>query len=674
MRLDVVRLLYGMRRKLGRRGEAALTRTLGAPRSWHLVPHLSPDRFLAEMSRRDVRHAVVRRAADAGGLELLVEDDQLSQLDDCITRWPVGEPIRIYSVGGRANYSFWTQEPSGVFQSIALLPPWLGAQLIARAVPGHDGARVLTPDDAFCLLAYRTAYLEPDSWDQGESVRDWQMAKDRQAELRRLAASAGRAWDGPFSPLELDLLLEREGWRPPHDLLERAASWMPWIQETLPTADARADPAGLSLFFIRERAAHAGLAAMLVESLQDSGFEPLLVATLDPAQSEQAATILRGGNWGSGPYLRSGGPPAVIVVTLDLLPLAPGVGHRAAHPALDNAKIVMAKTAARNLVNAALPDAERYNALHSTDTAAQAWRIVRQLLGSHEPALRDTVERMRREFATDGAIEDLTRHGRRAKVELIEFEGQRAIRKTFKSTALWFMEREIEVMQALGPVRPEMPRLLARSPNSITIEYVGPGEPLPRLRAGKPRPLPLAHVRQIADFIKASVAHGFDPLDLRAPGNMIFTEAGLKVIDFELWRRHDPDRPAHRCFGLCGVPPGDEGRPRGIRFISRTYQEAWFPYTLLSLNSFLYDPAWLQQVKRGANFTASYWRWRSRALARGAARHAVALIRRQTRQLGYSSSTYQPQSRPTRAILDPATDKTNRSDTRSIEVRSPSTI
>jgi hypothetical protein len=418
---------------------------------------------------------------------------------------------------------------------------------------------------------------------------------------------------------------------------------------------------------------NAGHATMLVESLQDSGFEPLLMARLDPAQSEQAATILRGGNWGSGPFQLSGGPPAMILVALDLLPLAPGIKHRAAHPALDNAKIVMAKVAARNLGNAALPKAEHYNSLHSTDSSAQAWHLVRQLLGNHEQALRDAAEQMQHDFATDGAIEDLTRHGRRAKVELIEFDGQRAIRKTFKSTALRFMEREIEVMEALA-ARPEIPRLLARGHNCIVIEHVGPGEPLPRRPAGKPRPLPLAQVRQVADFIKASVALGFDPLDLRAPGNMIFTETGMKIIDFELWRRHDPDVPADHCFGLCGVPPGDAGRPRGIAFISRPYRDAWFPYTLLPLNSFLYDPAWLQQMKRGANFATAYWQWSSRGLIRRAARHTAALIRRLTQSRGSKAYQQQPQARPVRPTIDPPTDKIIRSDPRAIKVRSASTI
>jgi hypothetical protein len=399
--------------------------------------------------------------------------------------------------------------------------------------------------------------------------------------------------------------------------------------ETLPPVDAGADPLGLSLFFIRERAAHAGLAAMLVDSLQDSGFEPLLVATLDPAQSEQAATILRGGNWGSGPYLRSGGPPAVIVVTLDLLPLAPGVGHRAAHPALDNAKIVMAKTAARNLVNAGLPKAERYNALHSIDNAAQAWRIVRELLASHEQALRDTVERMRREFATDGAIEDLTRHGRRAKVELIEFEGQRAIRKTFKSTALRFMEREIEVMQALGPVRQEIPRLLARSPNSITIEYVGGGAvPPPKRRGLRPRPLPLAQVRQLADFIKASVAHGFDPVDLRADGNVIYIPGSLKLIDFEFWQPCNAATPPERSACLAGAGTLDRSQlPQATRRSLSPYPIGWYPSTLLSVNSFLYDPPWLQQLKRGAGFLLMTGRWLAVASVRRLGRIAATCAR-----------------------------------------------
>jgi hypothetical protein len=379
----------------------------------------------------------------------------------------------------------------------------------------------------------------------------------------------------------------------------------------LPPADAGSDPPGLCLFFIREEAVNAGLATMLVESLQDSGFELLLMAKLDPAQSEQTASLLRSGNWSSGPFLISDGPPAMILVTLDLLPMSPGARHQAARSALDNAKIVMAKAAARNLVNAASPEAERYNALHSTDNAAQAWRIVRQLLGSQEQAMRDTVERMQRDFATDGGLADLTRHGRRAKVELIEFDGQRAIRKTFKSTALRFMEREIEVMQALSAVRPEIPRLLARSHNSIVIEHVGGGAvPPPKRKGLRPRPLPLARVRQLADFIKASLAHGFDPVDLRADGNVIYIPGDLKLIDFEFWQPCSAvTRPEHSAC-LAGAGSSDPGqRPQATRRSLNPYPIGWYPFTLLSLNSFLYDPPWLQHVKRGVGLVLVTGRW-----------------------------------------------------------------
>jgi hypothetical protein len=224
---------------------------------------------------------------------------------------------------------------------------------------------------------------------------------------------------------------------------------------------------------------------------------------------------------------------------------------------------------------------------------------------------------MRGDFATAGAIRDLTREGRRAKVELIEFKGEMAIRKTYRASALSYMEREIEVLERMGPLRPELPRLLSRGANHIILDFVGPGRNLDLEHGGgRPKALPLGVVRHLSGFIRDCIAQGFDPIDIRAPGNVMETSEGLKVIDFELWRRCPPGTRPEDALCLVGVPQGDTGRPRGVPAFSKSYEEAWYPITLLSLESFLHDPAWLQRLKRGANLARSWARRGARALGR----------------------------------------------------------
>ncbi len=90
----------------------------------------------------------------------------------------------------------------------------------------------------------------------------------------------------------------------------------------------------------------------------------------------------------------------------------------------------------------------------------------------------------------------------------------------------------------------------------------------------------------------------------------------MKVIDFELWRHCAPGTRPEDALCLLGVPPGDTERPRGVPAFSKSYRAAWYPLTLLSLESFLYDPAWLQRLKRAANLVRTWSRRGSRALGR----------------------------------------------------------
>ena len=366
------------------------------------------------------------------------------------------------------------------------------------------------------------------------------------------------------------------------------------------------EPPGIAVFIIAAKALEASLKSTLVELLEDQGHEALLVADLD---AEQAA--------GAAHLFQSTERPGAAIVAIDLLPMGFEDDRQRKYRGFDNPKIPKALERARHLMRTLVPPSERFDPVASTRNSDQAWHGVRQLFADRESELRAKADRLRKDFTTVEAIEDLTREGRRAKVELIEFDGELAIRKTYRASALRYMEREIEVLEHLAPIRPEVPKLLRQGENFVIMSFVGRGRNLElEHRGGRPTPLPLNLVRTLADFIKDCVAGGFDPIDIRASGNVIETDTGLKVIDFELWRHCVPGTRPENALCLTGVPATDTERPRGVPAFSKPYSSAWYPLTLLSLESFLYDPAWLQRLKRASNL-ARIWSHRgARALGR----------------------------------------------------------
>src|SRR5207253_7654546 len=83
----------------------------------------------------------------------------------------------------------------------------------------------------------------------------------------------------------------------------------------------------------------------------------------------------RGGNWSTGPYAFPGGPPAVCVVAYDRHPIKLNRKQRKRFPQRTNGRIFV-KEKIRDAVLAFIPPNELFNALHSSDHAAEAWHLV----------------------------------------------------------------------------------------------------------------------------------------------------------------------------------------------------------------------------------------------------------------------------------------------------------
>jgi hypothetical protein len=148
------------------------------------------------------------------------------------------------------------------------------------------------------------------------------------------------------------------------------------------------------------------------------------------------------------------------------------------------------------------------------------------------------------------------------------------------------------------------------------MEYIEEADQLPLPRG--PALLPLRQVRQLAAFIRECVGHGFDPIDLKPRGgNALYTRSGVKIIDYEFWRRCDPSTPPEQSYCLSGLPADyDDDRPWGLIFPFEPYPLKWRRVVGLSPKSFLYDPPWLQQLKRLPWLVRAFFGRHGRAMAR----------------------------------------------------------
>lgn len=242
--------------------------------------------------------------------------------------------------------------------------------------------------------------------------------------------------------------------------------------------------------------------------------------------------------------------------------------------------------------------------LRVTADCALAGTLAAELLSPDEwDRLDAEIAERRAEMATDvPVLADLSRFKYRAKVELVSWNGQKAVKKTFRRTGLDAMARELAFHDDVAPHSVVPARVLDRTPNAILFEHIENSLRVRRLMGLRvPIPLPLTQVRELADFARLVATRGWDPIDLTPRDNVLIdAKTGhLRAIDFEFAHRRDtPVSPAASYF-LSGVPAGAAvARPLNQPMDEDPYPGKWRPFTGLSKASFLRDPAWLQRLKR----------------------------------------------------------------------------
>jgi len=393
----MARLLYPFADRLPERVRSSLLRRWNPAGRRYLLPRLTFGAFIERLNARKISYAVLDGTASKH--EVLVSDCGSDDLQDLMTRWPVGAPVTIYTPSARPGTAYISPLAKQRGRNrIAILPIHLANGVLERAVPTPEGRKVPSARDAFFARAYRAAYMEGVccEWSDPESL--CATCRGHQRDLKQLASAANIALPEEFTQATLDAMLSEHGWRPAGDLLEKATEWAPWLRSAFPELQygKRVEGPGVAVFFIREHALANALKDTIIETLTDHGFNPLLILDLDEAQRALVGREFRGGNWGRGPWNVDGGRAGCIVVTLNRSPLPVPPEQRRRLRECDDWQIICAKEAARDRIIAGLASNEQYNALHATDTSDQAWRVVRLVAPDQEAFLRGKIDELRR--------------------------------------------------------------------------------------------------------------------------------------------------------------------------------------------------------------------------------------------------------------------------------------
>jgi hypothetical protein len=606
----------GSRRLVGFR----VTRPAGVRARHWLSPEVGIDGFLRALTEAQVRHVVLRWADElpdlpAGeDLDLLVDDDDVERVHHLLDARPGCIPVDVYSRSGL---------PGSDWHDMAYHPPVLAEELLASAVPDERGYSTPGPREQLLALAYHAAYQKgdvsglPRDPDRPPLLDD--PDHDYAGALQRLAEAAGVTVEPTLAGL--DQLLVEHGWRPPRDTLAKLAEAVPWVaelQQRLGSAEAVTCP-GLAVFVLRDRAVQRGLTDQLVDRIRSEGFTVVAQRRLVPASAARFAAAARGANWGRGPWPLSGGNPAVVVLAVDVRPVAPDAALAARWPGLDNARLRV-KDALRDLANAGVPPEHRCNVVHASDNAAQAEDYLRLAMPAEADGLLAEAQHLLAEVPVPaGRVRPLGGNGRRGWVEQVEVDGRVLVRKTFRPGCERYLEREVFAATVLAADCPAVPRLVARDAHSLLLPWY---DDVLCFDDRRLRLLPLPVVREALAVLRHLYDLGYAVIDCRPHNILVDRYEGLKVIDFEFLHRYE-DRPASfaASYDLAGIPAGFNG-DLPVLLRAPGWEQRWQPWAGLTLDQALRAPGWLQHLLR-ARFAVLHLAPARAAIALGRARRAL---------------------------------------------------
>jgi len=569
---------------------SAIRRPKNKPKARCYIPNsLGIDGFFEQLENKNLRYAILRwfdqlpNLAPDEDIDILCSDADVEAIRNILLSGPGTQPIDLYSTSGLKGSNF---------KNMAYFQPHLAEEILNHTVLHKNHYRVPNPEYHFLSMAYHAVYHKAEQSGLSTVHKSIHLPEhpkhDFKTILEEMADSVGIKIDANME--SLDNFLKEKGWRPAIDTLHRFATESKWIRETIKTEKRSCSDHGLAVFIVRKTGTEMGVEQKVVDELKHVGFDILCTKQLTQEEAEQTGRVTRGGNWDIGLGKERGGPPSFIIVCYDLFPAPVPKEKQKLYPGVTNGRVLR-----KHKIRINVTKHPKMNILHSSDNPEEAWHYVEVFTPECMDEIRLKITELEAWSKTDEQIiKVLSKRGRRAKVELIDFNGEMAVKKTFKPSSSTFMEHEIFAMTELHKRCSRIPPLLDSSLGSITYPYYEKSIDLHR-KSG--RLLPLKNARQAMEAIRQIYDEGYALIDCH-PGNLVIDKKeGVRLIDFEFLHKYEqkPDT-FEQCYDIAGCPDGFVDQPHAKSL--NNYNKFWKPCTGLGLHSMLNDPIWMQHGKR----------------------------------------------------------------------------
>jgi len=516
----------------------------------YLSPLIGIEDFFLELNNNNITYCILRwfeqLSEIEGGedIDLLVEDSDLTKIYSIIDRQPGIIPFDIYSKSGVPG-SDYNNLPYYVFS--------LAESVLDNNVLYKNIFKVPTWENYFYLLAYHAVFHKGEA--SGLTNNKYNLIPkvkpdhDYLYHLRMILSKTNLEVKD-LSLEGLHSFLDGKKFVPPLDTQYKLSLQNQYLKIFLEDYHNQSDLPekfeGLVCFVVREKIVEAGLVGYLKKLIQKSGFTIILSSQIEASVKDDFIKQVRGGNWNQGPWPSNAGKPTLLIVAFDVYPIKPTPEDLQQHPGLSN-KRIEEKNGLRDLLNMKFLDRKDWcNGLHSSDNEIQAVEYL-SLAGLNEEEIFNQIKKFKTSFKTEHhVIEVLSRYSKRAKVELIDYKGEKAIKKTFKPRCEWFLENEIEAYKKFKDLK-EIPKLLETGDNYFISSFIEGSKPL----NGR---INIRTLKKCLNSLKKIYDKGYSLLDF-LPANFITDKKGnLYLIDFEFLHKYNNKPSFMECYDLVGTP------------------------------------------------------------------------------------------------------------------------
>ncbi len=266
---------------------------------------------------------------------------------------------------------------------VTYYPPPLARKILESAVDGPAGSRVPAPKEYFLSFAYHALYHK--GFASGVPSRlfpdDVEKASENDYTKKLKKAAKDIRLEVDITMEDLDNYLQKEGWRPKIDTLEKIAKGNGWVWKYF-FARKESEEIGLGFFVLKRKVLKENLINPILEIIESDRFTIVYKKVIPEDKVSYVAGHLRGGDWRAPAGEKEDDfLPAMVVVVLDfnIMQLSRNKKNKNnLQPRIRSLKTKLRK--------------EYGNIVHSTDNTLQSWEYIKICFPEESPEIRQKIK------------------------------------------------------------------------------------------------------------------------------------------------------------------------------------------------------------------------------------------------------------------------------------------